>query len=106
MNCRKCGKPINEEELFCSECGTAVKKKKGKLNIVKRIILSAMIICLCTIFLFTGIEIGRTHEASLPKAPNFIEIIASTIKNIPGIPFSVELTQEKLNEIISKTRKT
>ncbi|MBQ7014855.1 MAG: DUF2116 family Zn-ribbon domain-containing protein [Clostridia bacterium] len=102
MNCRKCGKPINEEELFCSECGTAVKKKKGKLNIVKRIILSAMIICLCTIFLFTGIEIGRTHEASLPKAPNFIEIIASTIKNIPGIPFSVELTQEKLNEIISK----
>lgn len=102
MNCRKCGRTLNEGEIYCSECGTAVKNNMKKKNTIKRIFLFILGLLLCTLFLFTGIEIGRAHAESLPKAPNFIELIANTIKSLPGIPFDVEISQEKLNEMINK----
>ena len=28
MNCKKCGKELNPEDLFCSKCGTPVEKQE------------------------------------------------------------------------------
>lgn len=102
MNCRKCGTPLNEGESFCSECGTAVKKQTKASNKIKRLAICIGITVLCLLLFFTGIEIGRAHAEALPEAPDFIKMIASSIKSIPGIPFDVEINQEKLNEIINK----
>ena len=55
---------------------------------------------------FSGIEIGRTHAESLPEAPDLIKMISSAIKSIPGIPFDIELNQERLDGIMNKSSET
>ena len=100
MNCRKCGKHLEDNEIFCSDCGTFVKK--AKKNPFKKILIAVSAIALSLIIFVTGIEIGRAHEASLPEAPDFISMISEAIKELPGIPFDIEITQEKLNEMLNK----
>ena len=106
MNCRKCGKPLNDGELFCSECGTAVKKKTKASHKIKNIAIGIGITILCLLLFFSGIEIGRTHAESLPEAPDLIKMISSAIKSIPGIPFDIELNQERLDGIMNKSSET
>ena len=85
MTCKNCGAPINE---------------KPKRNIFKKILATLLIVALCLVALFTGIEIGVNHSKSLPESPDFIKMISTAIASLPGIPFSIELDQEKLNGII------
>ncbi len=100
MNCKKCGKPLNENEALCKDCGTA--KKTSKFSAVKKVLFIILTVILCLFTLFIGIELGRSHEESLPEAPDFISMIAEAIKELPGIPFDIEITQEKLNEMLNK----
>lgn len=100
MNCRKCGKPLQDNEIFCSDCGTVVKK--NKTNPLKKILITVLAIVLGLLLFITGIEIGRAHAKSLPEAPDFISIIAEAITELPGIPFDIEISQEKLNEMLNK----
>lgn len=71
---------------------------------IKRIFLIIGILILSGFTLFIGMEIGRNHSDSIPEAPDVIKFFASAIKNIPGIPFEIELNQEKLNEIMNKNQ--
>ena len=100
MNCKKCGKPLENKEIYCSDC--AVGTKKAKMNPVKRIIIILIAVAVSLLTFFVGIEIGRVHESSLPEALDFIAMIADAIKELPGIPFDIEITQEKLNEMLNK----
>ena len=100
MNCKKCGKPLENNEIYCADC--AVGTKKAKMNPVKRIIIILIAVAVSLLTFFVGIEIGRVHESSLPEAPDFIAMIADAIKELPGIPFDIEITQEKLNEMLNK----
>lgn len=100
MNCKKCGKPLNENEALCEDCGAA--KKRSKFSAVKKMLIVILTVILCLFTFFVGVEIGRSHEDSLPEAPDFISMIADAIKGLPGIPFDIEITQEKLNEMLNK----
>ena len=44
MYCSNCGKPINDNQAVCLECGVAVKNEKNKLNGQDKLVV--ILICL------------------------------------------------------------
>ena len=83
MNCPKCGSEVNENQKFCSFCGTNIAKSKNKNNIIytfTKNIHNIFLIIFCTIsliniVLLTGTLFSCDTFNIIKSIYNFINII-------------------------------
>lgn len=72
MFCRYCGKEIKDGSTVCSECGKDLngdaKSSKPKAKVNKKIIISAVVACLCLVLIIFGV-IYFNGKKAIPEIP-------------------------------------
>ena len=108
MNCPKCGKEIDENQRFCTYCGTKLTENNKQTNNKKDrkfIVISSIVICLSILLIAIGFVIINSSQTLSKSAQNTQKIsnLISEYKSIKTVSsFDNMSALEALNLIIEQ----
>lgn len=104
MFCQNCGKELEDNVKFCSECGTTLSNKTQSKNLLLIAIISIIILAI-TISILAFIIIHQSNKSiiSISNNENYLE---KSMIQYPLFTGSRVLVNVKTNKIFSKPNKT
>ena len=100
MNCKKCGREIEEGTRYCPACGKAQSGTAAAKIIFKRLIIIVFLLAFSVCSFILGVQAGNSREPNSIEMPNFVKALSEKIKEIAVIPISIQYNQDELNALI------